>query len=133
MMSRSAYAVLVALAVSSHASTYAAEAPTFWSNTPEVIDSSREVFPASYRTLRLDTEAFKNHVLSVPHERDVHVRHSPFVIMLPLPDGAMHRFRIVEAPVMAPALINVAVGSGATRTTADEINSYIEARITTGG
>ena len=103
-MKRSACAVLVALALFHHASTDAAEAPAFWSNSPEVIDSSREVLPASYRTLRIDTEAFKEHLLSVPHERDVHIRDSSFVITMPLPDGSMHRFRIVEAPVMAPAL-----------------------------
>ena len=101
-MKRSAYAALVALAVFSQVSTRAAEAPTFWSNTPKMIDFSQEVVPGSYQTLRLDTEAFKKHVLRVPHESDVHVRESLFVITIPLPDGATHRFRIVEAPVMAP-------------------------------
>ena len=35
--------------------------------------------------------------------------------------------------IISGALIGGAIGSGATRTTADEIKAYINARITTGG
>ena len=88
----------------SAASARAAEL-LFWQDSEASIALHRgETLPAAYRTLRFDLESLRYELAAVPHEDAVRIRDSEFVIALPLPDGSSERFRIVEAPVMAPAL-----------------------------
>lgn len=66
--------------------------------------SPRATLPREYRTLRLDEAALDRLLAFVPHESTTRAAESPSLIELPLPDGRYETFRIVEAPVMAPAL-----------------------------
>ena len=61
---------------------------------------SRAVQPTHYRTLQLDVEALEAQLSRVPMEGSGTSQE----ILLPLPDGSLQRFAIVESPVMAPEL-----------------------------
>jgi len=63
--------------------------------------------PQAYRTLRLDAEALDQLLARAPQESPDSpelLAQSPVVISLPLPEGGFTRFRIVESPMMEPAL-----------------------------
>lgn len=60
--------------------------------------------PVQLRTLRLDLDALLALLAQSPLERSPEAANANVVLHLPLPDGAFGRFRIVESPVMAPAL-----------------------------
>jgi hypothetical protein len=64
----------------------------------------RAVMPAAYRSLRIDQAALDQVLSFAPAESAVRVAESSVTLQLPLPDGRFERFRIVESPVMAPAL-----------------------------
>lgn len=66
--------------------------------------SSGRAMPQAYRTLRLDTEALDQLLARAPQESSESPAQSPVVLSLPLPDGGFIRFRIVESPIMEPAL-----------------------------
>ncbi|MBX7107544.1 MAG: T9SS type A sorting domain-containing protein [Chitinophagales bacterium] len=65
---------------------------------------SRYSTPAAYRTLQLDINAMRNHLLSAPMEFSASARSKSLVMSLPMPDGSIDDFEIFESPVMAPAL-----------------------------
>ncbi|MGH9841198.1 MAG: reprolysin-like metallopeptidase [Blastocatellia bacterium] len=65
---------------------------------------SGRAMPQAYRTLRLDTEALDQLLARAPQESPESLAQSPVVISLPLPDGGFTRFRVVESPIMEPAL-----------------------------
>ena len=94
----------IVLSLLSAANARAAEL-LFWQDSEASIALHRgETLPVSYRTLRFDLESLRSELAAVPHEDAVRISDSEFVIALPLPDGSSEQFRIVEAPVMAPAL-----------------------------
>ena len=66
--------------------------------------AQRQIVPNSYRTLRLNRGALDALLAQVPLERDVPVQGSASTLSLPLPDGSYGEFRIVESPIMEPAL-----------------------------
>lgn len=55
--------------------------------------------PVAYTAFRLQTEALKNQLLSLPASAAEAKQ-----IAIPMPDGRMRRFRVWEAPMLAPAL-----------------------------
>ena len=77
-----------------------------WSDTAEPTRSSEErlIVPASYRTVHLDLETLESWMRDIPHETEVNARNSTFIIDIPLPDGTIEQFSIVEAPVMSDEL-----------------------------
>lgn len=82
------------------------ETAGMWSETQAtpVGAVARASVPAAYRVVQLDTAKF--HVLAgaAPREADAPLRASEAILPLPLPDGGVARYRIVETPVMAPEL-----------------------------
>ena len=63
--------------------------------------------PQAYRALRLNAEALDQLLARAPQESPDSpelLAQSPVVISLPLPEGGFTRFRIVESPMMEPAL-----------------------------
>ena len=64
----------------------------------------RQIVPSSYQTLSLNRSALDALLAQVPMERDVPVQNSVSTLSLPLPDGSFGAFRIVESPIMEPAL-----------------------------
>lgn len=68
------------------------------------ISGKREIVPDKYKTYHLDMAGLKNILSQAPADKTVLIKSSPAIILLPLPDGSIQRFHLVESPVMAPAL-----------------------------
>ncbi|MBA3665503.1 MAG: T9SS type A sorting domain-containing protein, partial [Bacteroidetes bacterium] len=62
--------------------------------------------PQKYVTVSLVASVLKDKLFSAPHEKNVNINQSSCIITLPLPNGTMQQFRIVEAPMMEPGLAN---------------------------
>lgn len=88
-------------------SSFAQRGKTYWeASTESKIQSpgERTIIPEKYKTYHVSETEFKNMLFTAPKENEVSLRNSPLVIELPLPDGNMQKFRVVEAPIMAPEL-----------------------------
>ncbi|MFH1320582.1 MAG: reprolysin-like metallopeptidase [Bacteroidota bacterium] len=79
-----------------------------WSDVNETSISTkgidRQIVPSKYRTLSVDINAMQSLLGSAPDESSVTVSNSTVIIELPMPNGSFSGFRIVEAPIMEPAL-----------------------------
>ncbi|MEP6924230.1 MAG: reprolysin-like metallopeptidase [Pyrinomonadaceae bacterium] len=64
----------------------------------------RLIVPQFYKTLRLGKQALQTVLERTPAEFSFAAKDSETVLTLPLPDGKLGRFRIVESSVMAPEL-----------------------------
>ncbi len=109
-------AMVLILANHEHSTLHAAPAPAapppantaapLWRTVAEtdfVVRGTRLITPAVYRTTALDEPALSTVLAQAPLENTV--THGAGVLLsLPLPDGTLARFRVVEAPIMAPAL-----------------------------
>lgn len=68
------------------------------------ITGKRQIVPIKYLTVSLSGTAFKNKLFSAPNEKTIGINESPCVITLPLPNGGIGRFKVVESPIMAEEL-----------------------------
>jgi hypothetical protein len=80
----------------------------FWSPVSES-RISKDLFanrfkPAAYKLFQLNESALATALKTVPSERSIGASFSPFVLSIPNEFGQMERYRVVEAPVMHPAL-----------------------------
>ncbi|XSG77394.1 reprolysin-like metallopeptidase [Herpetosiphon llansteffanensis] len=78
-----------------------------WANVDEQNiqqKGSREIIPVVYRTVSLDLALLEQHLSRVPQEAQTNVQKSGLILDLPLPNGQFGKFRVVESPIMAPAL-----------------------------
>ncbi len=64
----------------------------------------RLIDPSVHRVVRLDKTALAQALERVPMEFSEEAKEHPAIIYLPMPDGAMARFRFEESPIMEPAL-----------------------------
>ena len=64
----------------------------------------RYIIPQFYRTIKLDVEGMKNFLSEAPLEFSDETRSKLVILYLPMPDGSMQKFSIVESPIMAPEL-----------------------------
>lgn len=64
----------------------------------------RTLTPSVYRTVSLNLPALRNLLAQAPMEGTVTAKASPVVLELPMPQGGVSRFSIVESPVMAAEL-----------------------------
>ncbi len=79
----------------------------FWSSTTESkikLTGERVIIPQKSKTFRLVNDNLKKALYSAPHENNVRLQESQTIIDLPMPDGTLKKFRVVESPVMAPEL-----------------------------
>ncbi|MDZ4806706.1 MAG: M12 family metallo-peptidase [Bacteroidota bacterium] len=60
--------------------------------------------PSSFKLFQLNETAFENAARLAPSERTVSVQQSDFIITIPNPNGELERYKVVDAPVMDPAL-----------------------------
>ena len=60
--------------------------------------------PAAFRPLSLNHSSLEGFLSAVPLEAATAVNQSSKIILLPMPDGSMQQFRVVESPVMEKAL-----------------------------
>lgn len=91
------------LSVNLHSQT----ADRFWSPVSETNirqTGVRQIIPQKYITVQLNGSAVKDRLFSAPNETGVKITESPCILSLPVPDGTMQRFYVVESPIMADAL-----------------------------
>jgi len=79
-----------------------------WKDVPEASAKSsqfpRVIIPKRYRVLELDTLQLLNKLKSAPFEFTAAATFNPVVIGIPMPDGKMMHFNIVEYSMMEPGL-----------------------------
>lgn len=86
---------------------FAQEVP-LWTDKTETAtmkSSDRRIIPVAYRTLAANITALRNTLSKSPMERPGFTAvSSDNSLILPMPNGTMQRFTIIESPVMAPEL-----------------------------
>ncbi len=79
-----------------------------WLDAPESSfakkNAERRIVPAKYRTLALDLGLLKASLGDAPLRFSPAAEDSQVKLSIPMPDGSMQDFRVVEAPVMHPDL-----------------------------
>ncbi len=68
------------------------------------IPGERILNPTTFKTFELSYMPFKIMLESAPHERNVNLRNSNFVISIPMPDGSIQRFNVIEYAMMEQGL-----------------------------
>ncbi len=81
----------------------------FWAEATEPsiqlnANTPRHIIPDSYRVLELDLENLKTALKNAPLEGTSDAEDRPFLLSMPMPDGSMEVFEIVESPVLMPSL-----------------------------
>lgn len=80
---------------------------SYWSDVPEALvktTGTRYTVPVRYRTLALNPTSLQQLLDSAPMEGNVRAKDSSVTISLPMPDGTVKRFSIVESPIMQSGL-----------------------------
>ncbi|MBK7666578.1 MAG: hypothetical protein IPJ32_04080 [Sphingobacteriaceae bacterium] len=80
-----------------------------WNSIPEKNISPkghREIIPQKYLTFHLNMEELKLALASAPLDSNVPINESNCVIYLPIANGQLQAFRVLEAPIMEPGLAN---------------------------
>ncbi len=79
-----------------------------WLDTPEsrfaTQDDVRQIVPEKYRSLTLDLEQLKATLDEAPMRFSPEAEAYQATLTIPMPDGSMQAFQVVEAPVMHPDL-----------------------------
>jgi subtilisin-like proprotein convertase family protein len=82
--------------------------PNPWLDTPEsrfaTQDDVRQIIPKKYRSLTLDLEQLKAALDEAPMRFSPEAEAYQATLTIPMPDGSMQAFQVVEAPVMHPDL-----------------------------
>jgi hypothetical protein len=68
------------------------------------ITGKRQIVPQKYQTFRLNSDAFKAQLFSAPHENAGPLMNSSLILELPMPNGEIKKFKVVESPIMEKAL-----------------------------
>ena len=79
----------------------------FWQTINEkeiAVTGKRDIIPSKYKTVHLDITKLKSVLVTAPLDKVVPIKNSSVVVSLPMPDGSMQRFSVVESPVMEEAL-----------------------------
>jgi hypothetical protein len=64
----------------------------------------RQIIPQKCVAFELIGNELKTKLLSAPNEANVRINKSTCIISLPLPNGNIEKFRVVESPIMEPGL-----------------------------
>lgn len=78
-----------------------------WKATEEKsipVTGKREIIPDKYITYHLDVNGIKDILAQAPLDNTTLIKNSTSIITLPMPDGSIQRFQLVESPVMAEPL-----------------------------
>ncbi|HLF65081.1 MAG TPA: zinc-dependent metalloprotease family protein [Saprospiraceae bacterium] len=70
------------------------------------IAEGRKLFPLRYRTAGLDINSMRSLLTSAPDEVNVSPSFSSVILEVPIPDGGLDSFRLVEYSMMEPGLAN---------------------------
>ncbi|TGE25663.1 T9SS type A sorting domain-containing protein [Hymenobacter aquaticus] len=84
----------------------AAAQRVLWANDSQAPAAARQTTAAlrQYRPVSFQMDAVRDVLQKAPAEKGAGARGSSTVLSLPMPDGSSQRFRVVEVPVMHPAL-----------------------------
>jgi hypothetical protein len=69
-----------------------------------VTAGERYIIPQQFRSIKLDVDGMKSFLSNAPLEFTEASKTKSLKLYLPIPDGTMQRFDIVESPIMAPEL-----------------------------
>ena len=101
---RSGLIVLITLVLASVTVSFAQPASSpLWSDVgakTALPQGERQIIPQAYRTVALQFGQLKTLLATAPHEATTRVQDSALIVELPLPDGRLERFRVVESPIM---------------------------------
>lgn len=81
----------------------------FWSLTKDADvkpTGKRQIIPQKYVVFKLNGTQLKDALFAAPNEKSVKINESNCIITLPLPNGTFQRFKVVEASIMEPGLVN---------------------------
>ncbi|MCU0345360.1 MAG: M12 family metallo-peptidase [Saprospiraceae bacterium] len=67
-------------------------------------DAQRHIVPTKYRSLSLDLDYLKTLLDTAPMRFSPQAENKQATLAIPMPDGSMQEFQVVEAPVMHPEL-----------------------------
>ena len=79
----------------------------FWNYNKETeiqISGKRQIIPKKYITFQLKTNELKLKLIQSPNEKNTPINLSNCIISLPLPNGTIQKFKVVESPIMMPEL-----------------------------
>jgi hypothetical protein len=68
------------------------------------ITGKRDIVPEKYKTFHLNLSTLKTILASSPLDKNVTADNSSVILNLPMPDGSIEKFKVVESPVMEDAL-----------------------------
>ncbi len=74
-----------------------------WRNAPTP-NTDPQIKPAKFRTVSVDFEALKSHLLGAPNVTNTPIQESTYTIDIPHPDGESWTFIIAESSIMHPNL-----------------------------
>jgi hypothetical protein len=67
-------------------------------------EGTRVIIPNKYHLFKIAHSSINNYLLNAPHEKQVSAKNSGYILELPMPDGEMMQFSIVESPIFEPEL-----------------------------
>ncbi len=79
----------------------------FWQPINEAkisVTGKRDIVPNTYKTFHLNMSSMKALLANAPSDKIVLVKNSSVIVDLPMPNGKIERFSVVESPVMDDAL-----------------------------
>ena len=69
-----------------------------------VSSNERYILPSNYKTYALDFETLVDYLVNAPKEFSVDISSGGLPLFLPMPDGQMHQFSVVESSLMPISL-----------------------------
>jgi len=70
------------------------------------LTGKRDIVPEKFKTFHVDMNSLRNVLASAPLDKYIKTEFSSVTIGLPMPDGSIQQFKIVESPVMEETLQN---------------------------
>jgi len=89
------------------ASMVQAKSAAIWTDIDESlipISGTRYITPTAYRTVKLNQTRLNSTLIKAPMEFTSAANHITTTLVLPMPDGSMETFRIIESPIMEQPL-----------------------------
>lgn len=68
------------------------------------VTGKRDIIPYAYETYHLDLKNLQNILANAPLDNQVSAENSNIIVNLPMPNGTIQKFKVVESPVMEESL-----------------------------
>ena len=106
-LSHTFFAAVLALVLASSPAFAQNVADQLWTDVDALSVASgaqRQIVPSAYRTVRMDGAVMASRLAEAPLERTPFDTRDGAILALPMPEGGLTSFRVVESPIMAPGL-----------------------------